>query len=155
MCSEAAVQALFLSYRFFFRSDNCHLKKMWCQYCFSIFLEVYSAELQQIFFMLFYALEMQTLVHKIIFLAKWINQAFGMVSFNLKKHPTTHPVYMGKILEINKLFVEFAFGVLLVLKKKPFLGSLGIVLPFPAQDKRRTSLILWSLPFSGRKGSSW
>lgn len=38
--------------------------------------------------------------------------------FSFKKQPTSHPVYVGKIFEINKLFVEFAFGVLLVLKKK-------------------------------------
>lgn len=56
--------------------------------------------------------------------------------FSFKKQPTSHPVYVGKILEINKLFVEFAFGVLLVLKKTPiYLGSLGMELPFLAQDK--------------------
>lgn len=56
--------------------------------------------------------------------------------FSFKKQPTPHPVYVGKTLEINKSFVEFAFGVLLVLKKKKQLnlGSLGMELPFLAQD---------------------
>lgn len=38
--------------------------------------------------------------------------------FSFKTQPTPHPVIVGKTFEITKLFVKFAFGVLLVLKKK-------------------------------------
>lgn len=31
--------------------------------------------------------------------------------------------------------MQFAFGMLLVMKKKTYLGSLGVELPFLAQDK--------------------
>lgn len=67
--------------------------------------------------------------------------------FSFKKQPTSHPVYGGKIFEIRKLFVQFAFGVLLVLKKTPtYLGSLGMELPFLSQDKILgfvTTALLW------------
>lgn len=74
--------------------------------------------------------------------------------FSFKKQPTSYPVYVGKILEINKLFVEFAFGVLLVLKKTPNLFKLpgdGVAFPCTGQN-------LWfcdHCPSVGGKGSSW
>lgn len=159
MCSEAAVKAFFRVTDFFTEV----ITAIWKKCSVSIAL-IFSWSIQcrittDPFLVLLHALEMWTWVHKIIFLAKWIDQTFGMVSFYLK-NSQPHTQYMwGTHLKWKNNLWSLLLGCYQFWRKITYLGSLGMELPFLAQEKRRTSWVLWSLPFCGRKGkflvASW